>query len=89
MSVVRDPWWKKKTLFYSKTGAGWISCESYRDGCATSEDTYWKLDALQSFVQDLNWPEEEFARYLQIRMKALASEMINKCANWYVEALIS
>ncbi|KHN73911.1 Calcium-dependent secretion activator [Toxocara canis] len=53
----------------------------YRDGCATSEDIYWKLDALQGFVQDLNWPEEEFAKYLQVRMKALASEMISKCAN--------
>lgn len=54
----------------------------HRDGCATSEDIYWKLDALQGFVQDLNWPEEEFAKYLQVRMKALASEMISKCANW-------
>ncbi|VDM98074.1 unnamed protein product [Thelazia callipaeda] len=55
--------------------------EMRKDGCATSEDTYWKLDALQLFIQDLNWPEEEFAKYLQVRMKALASEMINKCAN--------
>ncbi|VDK54639.1 unnamed protein product [Anisakis simplex] len=55
--------------------------ELRKDGCATSEDIYWKLDALQGFVQDLNWPEEEFAKYLQVRMKALASEMISKCAN--------
>lgn len=39
---------------------------------------------MQIFIQDLNWPEEEFSKYLQIRMKALASEMINKCTNWYV-----
>ena len=55
--------------------------EVRKDGCATSEDIYWKLDALQGFVHDLNWPEEEFAKYLQVRMKALASDMISKCAN--------
>ncbi|VDP12922.1 unnamed protein product, partial [Onchocerca flexuosa] len=55
--------------------------EVRKDGCATSEDTYWKLDALQIFIHDLNWPEEEFSKYLQIRMKALASEMISKCTN--------
>ncbi|KAK6110790.1 hypothetical protein QQG55_41125 [Brugia pahangi] len=55
--------------------------EVHKDGCATSEDTYWKLDALQIFIHDLNWPEEEFSKYLQIRMKALTSEMINKCTN--------
>uniref|UniRef100_A0A1I7VZS2 MHD1 domain-containing protein n=1 Tax=Loa loa TaxID=7209 RepID=A0A1I7VZS2_LOALO len=55
--------------------------EVRKDGCATSEDTYWKLDALQNFINDLNWPEEEFSKYLQIRMKTLASEMISKCTN--------
>jgi hypothetical protein len=55
--------------------------EVRKDGCATSEDIYWKLDALQGFVHDLNWPEEEFAKYLQVRMKSLAFDMISKCAN--------
>lgn len=55
--------------------------EPRKDGCATSEDIYWKLDALQGFVHDLNWPEEEFGKHLQVRMKNLASEMISKCAN--------
>ncbi|KAI6206643.1 hypothetical protein M3Y94_00936000 [Aphelenchoides besseyi] len=55
--------------------------EQRKDGCATSEDIYWKLDALQGFIQDLNWPEEEFGKYLNVRMKTLASEMISKCAN--------
>lgn len=57
-----------------------------RDGCSTSEDIYWKLDALQGFIQDLNWPEEEFAKYLQVRMRNLASEMISKCASWSVQS---
>ena len=56
--------------------------EQRKDGCATSEDIYWKLDALQGFVRDLNWPEEEFTIYLASRMRTLASEMISKCANW-------
>ncbi|KAI1732731.1 PH domain-containing protein [Ditylenchus destructor] len=55
--------------------------EVRKDGCATSEDIYWKLDALQGFIHDLNWPEEEFARYLSVRMKSLAIDMISKCAN--------
>uniref|UniRef100_A0A7E4VUH8 Calcium-dependent secretion activator n=1 Tax=Panagrellus redivivus TaxID=6233 RepID=A0A7E4VUH8_PANRE len=55
--------------------------EGRNDGCATSEDIYWKLDALQTFLTDLNWPEEEFAKYLHVRMKSLASDMISKCAN--------
>lgn len=56
--------------------------EPRKDGCATSEDIYWKLDALQGFVHDLNWPEEEFAKYLYMRMKSLCSDMISRCANW-------
>ncbi|KAI3408910.1 hypothetical protein GPALN_007503 [Globodera pallida] len=52
-----------------------------KDGCSTSEDVFWKLDALQAFIQDLNWPEEEFAKYLQVRMRTLAAEIISNCAN--------
>ncbi|CAJ0587828.1 unnamed protein product, partial [Mesorhabditis spiculigera] len=55
--------------------------EPRKDGCATSEDIYWKLDALQGFVHDLNWPEEEFRKYLTIRMKSLTSDMVAKVAN--------
>ncbi|KAL3082123.1 hypothetical protein niasHT_031152 [Heterodera trifolii] len=55
--------------------------EMRKDGCSTSEDVFWKLDALHAFIQDLNWPEEEFAKYLQVRMRTLASEIISKCAN--------
>uniref|UniRef100_A0A914I599 Calcium-dependent secretion activator n=1 Tax=Globodera rostochiensis TaxID=31243 RepID=A0A914I599_GLORO len=55
--------------------------EMRKDGCSTSEDVFWKLDALQAFIQDLNWPEEEFAKYLQVRMRTLAAEIISNCAN--------
>ncbi|KAF3855290.1 hypothetical protein F7725_023345 [Dissostichus mawsoni] len=36
--------------------------ETWHNGSATSEDLFWKLDALQSFVLDLHWPEPEFAK---------------------------
>ncbi|VDM71282.1 unnamed protein product [Strongylus vulgaris] len=55
--------------------------EPRKEGCATSEDIYWKLDALQTFVSDLNWPEEEFRKYLNVRMKSLTSDMISKVAS--------
>ncbi|KAF8373645.1 unc-31 [Pristionchus pacificus] len=60
--------------------------EPRKDGCTTSEDIYWKLDALMNFVIDLNWPEEEFRRYLTGRMKNLTSEMITKVANCTFQA---
>ncbi|KAL6737408.1 hypothetical protein Aduo_011052 [Ancylostoma duodenale] len=55
--------------------------EPRKEGCATSEDIYWKLDALHTFVCDLNWPEEEFRKYLNVRMKSLTSDMISKVAS--------
>ncbi|KJH40596.1 hypothetical protein DICVIV_13447 [Dictyocaulus viviparus] len=55
--------------------------EPRKEGCATSEDIYWKLDALHIFVVDLNWPEEEFRKYLNVRMKSLSSDMILKVAS--------
>ncbi|CAK5124797.1 unnamed protein product [Meloidogyne enterolobii] len=54
--------------------------EVRKDGCSTSEDIYWKLDALHGFIQDLNWPAEIFAMELQGRMRSLSSEMISRCA---------
>ena len=46
------------------------------NGCATSEDIFWKLDALQNFVRDLHWPDPEFANHLNQRLKAMAADMI-------------
>ncbi|XP_051985607.1 calcium-dependent secretion activator 1-like isoform X3 [Xyrauchen texanus] len=46
------------------------------NGSGTSEDLFWKLDALQTFIRDLNWPEEEFAKHLDNRMKLMSSDMI-------------
>ena len=45
-------------------------------GCATSEDLFWKLDALQSFIRDLHWPDPEFGLHLNQRLKLMACDMI-------------
>ncbi len=52
---------------------------SNRNGCSTSEDLFWKLDALQSFIHDLHWPDAEFARHLEQRLKLMACDMIESC----------
>ena len=50
-----------------------------RNGCATSEDLFWKLDALQSFIRDLHWPDPEFGHHLNQRLKLMACDMIESC----------
>ncbi|XP_033214599.1 calcium-dependent secretion activator isoform X3 [Belonocnema kinseyi] len=49
------------------------------NGCATSEDLFWKLDALQSFIGGLHWPDQEFRSHLEQRLKLMASDMIESC----------
>ncbi|KAM9361184.1 calcium-dependent secretion activator 1 isoform 2-T2 [Symphorus nematophorus] len=49
------------------------------NGSGTSEDLFWKLDALQTFIRDLHWPEEEFAKHLESRIKLMSSNMIENC----------
>ena len=56
------------------------SSKSYfSNGCATSEDLFWKLDALQSFIRDLHWPDIEFAHHLNQRLKLMACDMLESC----------
>ncbi|XP_053317887.1 calcium-dependent secretion activator 2 isoform X1 [Spea bombifrons] len=50
-----------------------------KNGSLTSEDLFWKLDALQDFIHDLHWPEPEFANHLEQRLKLMASDMIEAC----------
>ncbi|KAK1901923.1 Calcium-dependent secretion activator 1, partial [Dissostichus eleginoides] len=49
------------------------------NGSGTSEDLFWKLDALQTFIRDLHWPEEEFGKHLETRLKLMSSDMIESC----------
>ncbi|XP_077121070.1 calcium-dependent secretion activator 2 isoform X14 [Ranitomeya variabilis] len=64
----------------SFSAPSWMTslCES-TNGSATSEDLFWKLDALQDFIHDLHWPETEFANHLEQRLKLMASDMIEAC----------
>ncbi|KAM4741711.1 calcium-dependent secretion activator 1 isoform 12-T12 [Anableps anableps] len=55
------------------------SWEPVNNGSGTSEDLFWKLDALQTFIRDLHWPEEEFAKHLENRIKLMSSNMIENC----------
>nr|XP_038040241.1 calcium-dependent secretion activator 2 isoform X19 [Anas platyrhynchos] len=55
------------------------SWQPVKNGSATSEDLFWKLDALQMFVFDLHWPEPEFAHHLEQRLKLMATDMIEAC----------
>ncbi|XP_063165633.1 calcium-dependent secretion activator 2 isoform X2 [Candoia aspera] len=55
------------------------SWQPVNNGSSTSEDLFWKLDALQIFVLDLHWPEPEFAHHLEQRLKLMASDMIEAC----------
>ncbi|XP_017062659.1 calcium-dependent secretion activator isoform X2 [Drosophila eugracilis] len=55
------------------------ACDDMRNGCATSEDLFWKLDALQSFIRDLHWPDAEFRQHLEQRLKMMAVDMIEQC----------
>uniref|UniRef100_A0A8C7ILU6 Calcium dependent secretion activator 2 n=1 Tax=Oncorhynchus kisutch TaxID=8019 RepID=A0A8C7ILU6_ONCKI len=53
--------------------------QSVNNSSETSEDLFWKLDALQMFVLDLHWPEPEFAKHLEQRLKLMASNMMEAC----------
>ncbi|XP_041802594.1 calcium-dependent secretion activator 1 isoform X9 [Chelmon rostratus] len=55
------------------------SWEPVNNGSGTSEDLFWKLDALQTFIRDLHWPEEEFCKHLETRLKLMSSDMIESC----------
>ena len=48
----------------------------------------WKLDALQSFIRDLHWPEEVFAEHLDHRLKLMAADMIEAAAKRLVDKLM-
>ncbi|XP_029908381.1 calcium-dependent secretion activator 1 isoform X3 [Myripristis murdjan] len=58
----------------------WMAAMYYSDNSSrTSDDLFWKLDALQTFIRDLHWPEEEFGKHLETRLKLMSSDMIESC----------
>uniref|UniRef100_A0A8C1X0H2 Ca2+-dependent activator protein for secretion a n=1 Tax=Cyprinus carpio TaxID=7962 RepID=A0A8C1X0H2_CYPCA len=62
-----------------KSNKPFINSYCNSNGSGTSEDLFWKLDALQTFIRDLHWPEEEFAKHLESRLKLMSSDMIESC----------
>ncbi|XP_074526721.1 calcium-dependent secretion activator 1 isoform X3 [Halichoeres trimaculatus] len=55
------------------------SWEPVNNGSGSSEDLFWKLDALQTFIRDLHWPEDDFAKHLESRIQLMSSNMIENC----------
>uniref|UniRef100_H2Z3C0 Calcium-dependent secretion activator 1 n=1 Tax=Ciona savignyi TaxID=51511 RepID=H2Z3C0_CIOSA len=53
---------------------GWTASNSGQNTIAN--DVLWKLDALQSFVRELHWPDAIFACHIEHRLKLMASDMI-------------
>jgi len=58
------------------------------NGCATSEDILWKLEALQTFVAELRWPDEVFAEHIGERLKMMSHEMVEAAAKRCVHAFV-
>lgn len=44
----------------------------------------WKLEALQTFVSDLHWPDEVFGEHIDQRLKMMTTEMIEAAAKRWV-----
>ncbi|XP_065284754.1 calcium-dependent secretion activator isoform X2 [Dermacentor albipictus] len=56
------------------------------NGCPSSEELFWKLDALQCFIRDLHWPDEVFAKHLEQRLKLMACDMVESCVTRTLQA---
>ncbi|KAI1285895.1 Calcium-dependent secretion activator [Halotydeus destructor] len=54
--------------------------------CATSEELFWKLDALQVFIKNLHWPDDVLAKHLEQRLKLMACDMLESSLNRTVAA---
>ena len=55
---------------------------SYRSpGCTTTEELFWKMDALQTFIEDLHWPDDVFANHLEQRLKLMACDLLELLLN--------
>ena len=44
--------------------------------CASTDELYWKLNALQTFLKQLNWPDKVYSSHLTTRLSKMASEKI-------------
>lgn len=62
------------------------SSQTQFNGCPSSEELFWKLDALQCFIRDLHWPDEVFAKHLEQRLKLMACDMVESCVTRTLQA---
>lgn len=46
----------------------------------TASELLWKLEALQTFIRELHWPNIEFAENMDNRLKMMAADMIDSAA---------
>lgn len=44
--------------------------------CLSTDELYWKLNALQTFLKQLNWPDKVYSSHLTTRLSKMASEKI-------------
>jgi hypothetical protein len=57
--------------------------------CACTEQLYWKLGALQQFVERLRWPDPAMARHLQQRLRLMACDMLQAALNRTMGAFVA
>ncbi|XP_077497152.1 calcium-dependent secretion activator 1 isoform X5 [Amblyomma americanum] len=70
-----------------KSGSeGHSAAQTQPNGCPSSEELFWKLDALQCFIRDLHWPDEVFAKHLEQRLKLMACDMVESCVTRTLQA---
>ncbi|CAL8078784.1 unnamed protein product [Calicophoron daubneyi] len=62
------------------TSAAGVTGASQNPVPVTSEELIWKLEALQTFIRELHWPDAAFAEHLDNRLKMMAADMIDAAA---------
>lgn len=57
--------------------------------CASTDELYWKLNALQTFFKQLNWPDKIFSSHLTTRLSRQASDKIIDAVKRTMAAFLS
>lgn len=57
--------------------------------CASTDELYWKLQALQTFFKQLNWPDKVYSSHLTTRLSKMASEKIIDAVKRTMTAFLS
>lgn len=57
--------------------------------CASTDELYWKLQALQTFFKQLNWPDKVYSSHLTTRLSKMAAEKIIDAVKRTMTAFLS